>query len=272
LTLRHILVHLDGTARAAVRLDLAVALAKRTDALLTGLFAEGATLGSSIIATRNPARMEDARAGAREAFETKVSAAGIANEWWQVERGDYGHVVGWTVVCCRYADLAIFGQYQPEDARVPEDLVEQVLLGSGRPLLVVPAAGQRFDVGKRVLVAWTGSREAARAVNDAIPLLQGAEEVTVLALRQAGDDAGGAPAPPVDVVAHLRAHGIPARYERAILDEMGVVNAVLNRAAETSADLTVMGGHGDGGLPLLHRSQTTREMLRSMTTPLLLSH
>lgn len=270
-TLKHLLVHLDSTERTRSRLELAVALAKRCDAVLTAVFAESAHLGSSIVAMRHPARMESALAATRAVFEAKVSAARLPNEWWEVERGDYGHMVGWTVQCCRYADLAIFGQYDPRVSRVPADLVEQVLLGSGRPLLVVPSQWGQADMGKRVLVAWTGSREAARAVNDAIPLMQGAEEVTVLALQD-GSGTDGVFTPPVDIVAHLNAHGIAATYERSVVDEPSAVAVLLNRAADMGADLMVMGGRTQPRLAFAAQSRTVREVLRSTACPVLLSH
>jgi nucleotide-binding universal stress UspA family protein len=74
------------------------------------------------------------------------------------------------------------------------------------------------------------------------------------------------------VVAHLRAHGIEALHEQMMVDEFGVADHLLNRAADWSADLTVVGGISIGGFPFLARTNTTRSLLRSMTTPLLLSH
>jgi len=269
-SLKHLLVHLDSTERARLRLELAVTLAKRCGAVLTGVFAESAHLGPSIVAMRHPERMESALAEARAAFEAKVSAARLPNEWWAVDRGDYGHMVGWTVQCCRYGDLAIFGQYDPAASRVPADLVEQVLIGSGRPLLVIPSQWHESDMGRRVLVAWTGSREAARAVNDSIPLMQDAEEVTVVALQN-GDDANGALTPPVDIVAHLNAHGIAARYERPPVDATSAVDVLLNRAAEMEADLMVMGGRQQG-FPFAVQSRSVREIMRATACPVLLSH
>ena len=269
--IKHLLVHLDSTERTTSRLELAVALAKRCDAVLTAVFAESAHIGSSIVAMRHPSRMETALAEARAVFEAKVSAARLPNEWWEVDRGDYGHMVGWTVLCCRYADLAIFGQYDPRASRVPADLVEQVLLGSGRPLLVVPSQWTQPNMGRRVLVAWTGSREAARAVNDAIPLMQGAEEVTVLALRDASEN-DGAFTPPVDIVAHLNAHGIAATYERTTVDELSAVDVLLNRAADMAADLMVMGARSQHGFPFAAQTRTVREVLRTTACPVLLSH
>ncbi len=268
--LKHLLVHMDAGPRAAERLGLAVKLAQRFGARLTGLFAESSSIGKSVVGVRSPDDIAKALEEARALFDERTR--GLATDWWQVQDGDYAFVVGWTVVCCRYVDLAIFGQYDPEhDSVLPQDLVEQVLLNSGRPLLVVPYVGHYPTVGRRVLVAWTGSREAARALNDAIPLMKDAEAVTVIALQQGSPGQSAAPVPHPDVVTHLRAHGIEARYERVLVDELGAVDDVLNRAAEASADLTVMGGYGQMGFPFLQRHSTTRDILRSMTTPMLLS-
>jgi nucleotide-binding universal stress UspA family protein len=270
--LKHLIVHVDSSERSSERLKVAVKLATRHGARLTGLFAETSSLGASVVARRSPQNMAKAMEEARARFEADAAAAGLSTDWWQVEQGDYGQVVGWTVVCCRYGDVAIFGQHDPEHgSTLPHDLVDQVLLNSGRPLLVVPYVGSYEEVGRRVLVAWTGSRESARAVNDAIPFMQQAQEVTVVSLQH--PTAGPLPGtlPPVDIAAHLRAHGIEAQYERILVDEIGAVDNVLNRAAESSADLTVLGGYGHSGFPFLQRSTTTRDILRTMTTPVLLS-
>ena len=123
-----------------------------------------------------------------------------------------------------------------------------------------------------MLVAWTGSRDSARALNDALPFLERAQEVRVISFQLPSDGTTGGPAPHLDVIAHLHAHGIEAHYERMMVDDFGVANHLLNRAADWSADLTVVGGYSVGGFPFLTRSNTTRELLRSMTTPVLLSH
>jgi nucleotide-binding universal stress UspA family protein len=268
MTLKHLLVHLDASPRAEERLELAVALARRFDARLTGLFSESGAMGPGIAERRDPERLASDLATVRRAFEERT--AGLRTDWWVIEGGDYAHVVGWTVVCCRYADLALFGQRVEEGARVPADLIEQALEDAGRPILVVPSVGRYRDVGKRVLIAWTGSRESARALNDALPLLSGADEVSVLSIQR--PSAGGTGSvPPVDVVAHLAAHGVTASYERLILDEIHVADHVLNRAADWNADLTVVGAHGQRGFPYLPRSSMTDDILRTMTTPVLLS-
>ncbi len=268
--LKHLIVHLDSSERTAERLELAVSLAARFGARLSGLFAEGASIGGSAVGRRSPQNMQRAREEARARFEQRTREASLATDWWQVEQGDYAHLVGWTAVCCRYADLALFGQQDPErEGLVPPDLVDQAVLESGRPVLVVPYIGRYTEIGSRVLVAWTGSRESARALNDALPLLRGAREVTVLSLQQAPSGAAGT-VPDLDITAHLRAHGVEASYER-VLTDTGAADLVLNRAADTGADLTVLGAYTQSGFPFLPRSTTTRDILRTMTTPVLLS-
>jgi nucleotide-binding universal stress UspA family protein len=268
MTLKHLLVHLDASPRTEERLALAVTLARRFGARLTGLFAESGAMGPGIAERRDPERLAADRTAARSAFEARTT--GLATDWWAVEGGDYAYMVGWTVVCCRYADLAIFGQRVEDGALVPGDLIEQALAEAGRPLLVVPSIGHYGDVGRRVLIAWTGSRESARALNDALPLLSGADEVSVLSIQRPGSGDPGS-VPPVDIVAHLASHGVSASYERLLIDELHVADHVLNRAADWNADLTVLGAHGQRGFPYLPRSSMTHDILRSMTTPVLLS-
>lgn len=272
MALKNLLVHLDSTARAQERLGLAAALAKRFGARLTGLFAEGATLGGSLVGRRSPQQMGRAVEEARARFDEATRETGVGAGWLEVPPADAAEVIGWMTVCCRYFDLCLFGQHDPDhDAPLPADAVEQVLVDSGRPALVVPYVGRYPDAGRRVLVAWTGSREAARAVNDALPFLATAERVELLSGQRPPRAEPGPAAPSLDVVQHLRAHGVEAHRETAFVEDLSFGDIVLNRAAEIGADLIVMGAHGALGFPFLQRSSTTRDTLRTMTAPLLLS-
>lgn len=269
-TLKHLLVHVDSTDDVRDRLDLAVTVATRFGARLTGLFAEADSLGASLVGRRSPQQLRDAAEKARDAFTAKVQAAALDAEWWALGGAGNAELAELTTACCRYVDLAVFGQHSPERGRVPADLVEHVLLDCGRPLLVVPAVGSHPDVGRRVVVGWNATREAARAVNDAIPLMQGAEFVGVLAFQRATSPGAAHPMPPADVVSHLALHGIAARYERVVEDAEGIGagEALLNYAFETRADLTVVGAQGHA-FPLRQAGAATRELLRSMSSPTL---
>jgi nucleotide-binding universal stress UspA family protein len=266
-----ILVHVDLGSRAAQRLDLAIVLARRHGARLTALFAEGGLVGRSLVGRRNPERIAEAAREARALFEARIAEACIPGRWWQVEPGEHADVVHATVVCCRYVDLAIFGQQHGDDAPVPEGLVERVIAESGRPVLIVPSVGRFSDVGRRVLVAWTGSRESARALHDALPLLGDAGEVILLALQLPSTAKPGG-LPPLDVVDHLHAHGVAATYHPTILTGgEQAADVVLNRASDEVADLTVLGAFGLGGGPQLRRAELARSILEKTTTPLLIS-
>lgn len=271
---RHLVVHLDGGPRSDERLSLALRVAGRLGARLTGLFAEGGEAGVGRGRAPEPRDWRGAMERARAAFEVRTREAHVESGWWRVAAGE-PEVGGVAARYCRYADLAVVGQHDPDAPRVPRDFAEIVVVESGRPVLVVPYIGHYPDVGRRVLVAWDGSREAARALNDALPLVAGAERVQVAELH------GPKGAPPDDpdrpsVIRHLAAHGITAEREPVLVEARPkeateVLDAVLNVAADLGADLVVMGARGRPGVPFSRASGRTRASLASMTAPVLFS-
>lgn len=271
MSLKHLLVHVDSTPRSDERLGLALTLARRFGARVTGLFAESDSLGSSIVGRRSVEHLRAAARRAQDHFTARTAEAGADAEWWSLGREGHGELVGLTAACCRYADLALFGQHDPAQGRLPSDLLERVLEDCGRPLLVVPAGGHHPDVGRRVVVGWNASRGSARAVNDALPLMKDAEFVGVVAFQEEAEGEADNPMPPVSIVAHLALHGIRPSYERAVQgdEKMGVAGALLNYAFEARADLTVTGVHH--AATFRHGGFTTRELLASMTAPVLLA-
>jgi nucleotide-binding universal stress UspA family protein len=147
-----------------------------------------------------------------------------------------------------------------------------VLLASGRPLLAVPYAGQFERVGDRVLVAWNASREATRAVNDALPLLRGATIVTVLAVNPKHGIEGHGDVPAADIVLHLARHGVKAEAAHTIANDISEGDALLSYAADLGADLIVAGGYGHSRARETVFGGVTRTLLEEMTVPMLLSH
>jgi nucleotide-binding universal stress UspA family protein len=277
MTFKHLIVHLDGSARTAERLDLAVKLAQRFGARLTGLFAQGEAPGLKLRAPRRASQAEDL-SWAAALFETKFGGTKLESDFWKVPSGepDPGGVAAHF---CRYADLAILGQADPEEPRVPEDLVSKVLIESGRPVLLVPAAGRFEDVGRRVVVEWSGSRESARALGDAIPLMRQAEAVHVLDVRARDEAVGEDDEPALEVVRHLEAHGIRAHAEPtylAVREAKGrgldALDVLLNRSSDLGADLVVMGARGRHGVPFPTVGRTARRSLEEITAPVLLLH
>ena len=171
----------------------------------------------------------------------------------------------------RYADLVVLGQPDSEnggevDAQVPEDVV----LSAGRPALVVPYIGAGEEIGKRVLIAWDGGREAARAVNDALPLLEKAEFVAVLVVNPSQGAHGEEPG--ADIALHLARHGIAVEAQHIEVRDLSTGNALLSRLADEAIDLLVMGAYGHSRLREMVLGGVTREVFQQMTVPVLMSH
>lgn len=125
-------------------------------------------------------------------FRDCTGAAGIRADWAVALTVGDAALVGETLAAVQASDLAIFGQHDPHrpDIRVPAELVEEVILHSGRPVLIVPHTGAIRHLGRRVMIAWNGGREATRALNDALPLLERAEAVTLVAINVEGETRG----------------------------------------------------------------------------------
>jgi nucleotide-binding universal stress UspA family protein len=170
----------------------------------------------------------------------------------------------------RFADLAVLAQPGPEDSGAATDFDSpaEIVMGAGRPVLMVPYAGTFVDAGKRVIAAWNGTRESARALADALPFLVGASEVTVLSVNPDRDDA----AMESDLKRWLGVHGIKGKTRIAHTKDLEVGDVLLSAAADLSADLIVMGAYGRSRLRELILGGATHSIFRHMTAPVLMSH
>ena len=170
----------------------------------------------------------------------------------------------------RRFDLAIMGQPEPHKPALERLIVEAALFDSGRPALVVPyiqRIGLKLD---RVMVGWDGSRSAARAVADAMPLLVRAKVTEVVMV--ASEPAKSEEMPGADIARHLARHGAKVEVKSIVTAETGVDSTILSHAADTSADFLVMGGYGHSRLREFILGGVTRGILSSMTLPILMSH
>jgi len=170
--------------------------------------------------------------------------------------------------------MIVVGQMEPElhAVRPAREVPERLLVGVGRPILVVPYAGAFKTVGERVLVAWNASREATRAVNDALPILQQASQVTVLAINPRGGVSGDGDVPGADLALHLSRHGVNAEASWVPAHDIEVGAMLLSWACDCQADLIVMGGYGHSRIREIVLGGATREILKTMTLPTLMSH
>jgi nucleotide-binding universal stress UspA family protein len=279
---KDLLVVLDSDAASRRRIDLAAGLAERFAAHLVGLYPlpvpemprhlsyyDPAVLDPFFLDLRQQA--EAAADAEREAFEHAASLRGLSAEWRVIAEG---RPEADAALHARYVDLAILGQLDPDrgDVELIRPRPEQVTLASGRPILVVPYAGQFETVGRRVLIGWNASREATRAVSDAMPLLTAADIVTVLTIdAREGPDAHGE-LPGADISLHLARHGVKAEIERTVSAGLSPGEVLLSRAADLGADLLVIGAYGHSRVRELLLGGATRSILQSMTLPVLMSH
>jgi nucleotide-binding universal stress UspA family protein len=280
MALKDLLVHLDDTPASATRLQAALALAERCGAQVTALYliAEPFLPGQS--GRHLPAELLREHLAHGEAEAEAVLASARA----EAER----HGLPLTVIRAsspldrlpqllarhaRYTDLTVVGQADLAAHGVDDTaLVEAAFMDSGHPALVIPRASTGVLPPRRAVIAWDGSREAARATSDALPLLRMAEQVLVLVLdaHDVGGRAGGQPGS--ELVAHLGRHEVKAELRQVASGGTSIAQALLGQVREEAADLLVMGGYGHSRLREMMLGGTTRSILEHMTVPVLFSH
>ena len=274
--IKDIVVNLNVGTTASSASDFAISVAAAFDAHLTGI----AFLHSPIIpvtgAGNIPAEVmvtqqdyQAAVATMQECFADASGRAGIKAELLTISASlvsageQFGRIA-------RRFDLAVVGQAEPKTNTVEGVIVEAALFDSGRPLIIVRYTQKAPLKLDRVMVCWDGGRAAARAVGDAMPLLQRAGRVQVVIIaNEPGkqDQIEGA-----DVGAHLARHGLNVEVKRIPLGDIDVANVLLSHAADEGIDCIVMGGYGHARLREFVLGGVTRTILRSMTAPVLMSH
>lgn len=276
--MKHILVHIDASARTAERLALAQQLATRHGSRLTafygvlpGLLASPWISADGMAAMASQLAAIDAEQRSRaQALVAQASArAGqVAPQW-----VDGGQAPYWSLLAqSPYADLVVLGQPDAADASTgawPPDLVPAALCDAGRPTLLVPRVGTYAAAARRVLVAWKPAREAARALAASLPWLRLAEQVDV-ALRPEGDDVGFKH--PQALQQWLRAHGVSGAVVLHPLGPGEIGGALLSLAADMASELLVMGCYGHSRAREWVLGGASRTVLGTMTLPVLMSH
>jgi nucleotide-binding universal stress UspA family protein len=265
-----------GSSRDAAR-DYAISVAGAFNAHLAAIgFAYEPTMPPMDTVSAVPfdildAERETSRKAASDAidrFEEAARRAAVPAESRLVEASDSGATKIFGSIA-RAFDLSVVGQAEPKAVR--DDLmIEGALFDSGRPVMVVPyiqRAGLKLD---RVMACWDGSRNAARAINDAMPFLTRAKAIDVVTIDAGKDEAGEIRG--VDVAQHLARHGLNVELRRINAGDVDVANVILSDAADRDADFIVMGGYGHSRLREFVLGGATRGMLASMTVPTLMSH
>lgn len=272
-----ILAHFDSTDRAHARLRAAASLGDAFDAHVVALYSIMSPLysepfvadGGAFVAQELLRFQERKDADARAAFDRLQPTLGRAIEW-RADAGDPASVVN---EHSRYADLIVLGQYDEEQTNdTTPDFIGRVIMGSGRPVLVVPYVGDFPTIGERPMIAWNASREAARAVSSALPLLRRAREVQVTTFNARPGRGGHGDVPGADIATFLARHGVKANVSGSTSREVDIGNQILSRADDFQSDLIVMGGYGHSRAFEFVMGGSTRTMLESMTVPVLFAH
>lgn len=280
MSLKDILVHVDHTRSCKERIRVAVNLAAMHDAHLTAIYVLSKPMIPGFIEAQLSQEVINAQVkGAEEAakevealFNQMVTGTNVRSEWRCVE----GDMVEQVMLHARYSDLTILGQKDPEGLEAPgaDEMPDQILLRSGRPVLIVPYIGTFNTVGTHIMTAWDGSRLATRAINEAIPIMQEAKKVEVLVVDP--QDAHGinkhGAIPGADMSLHLARHDINAEAEHLASGDLSPGDAILSYAADSSIDLIVMGGYGHRRWREVVLGGVTRHMLQHMTVPVFMTH
>lgn len=280
MTYRSLLVPLDNGAHCAPRTQMAIRLAQSLDAHLVGLAPTGvldfpvvpeAAAAVGELAAQAWAALRDQAHLAADRFHAACRAAGLASHEAFVAEGAPAPALVQAAHC---SDLVLLSQPDPQASghAAARAVVEQVVLGSARPSLLLPYAGRFDTVGRRVLVAWDDSREAARAVSDALPLLQRAEQVELVAWNERGTVRDESLPDSLRALQRWLAwHGVSAETAQETT-EIPIAEAMLSRAADLESDLIVMGAWGHARWTERMLGGATRGLLDAMTVPVLMSH
>ena len=276
MAIKDILVHIDNSRSCSQRTRLAIELAQGYDAHLTGVYivprltvppyAE-VYVPSTIYETQ--AELEKGQtAEAEKAFRYAVQQVGLNYEWRVVD----DPIINSVSLHSHYADLVIVGQEDPDDPRyVPIVTPDDLVMRAGRPVLVVPYIGVQGRFARHVMVAWNGGREAVRAVHDAIPIMQRAEQVEVVSINPIAPGSEER-IPSADICRHLARHGITANAQTIQARDIEVGDILLSRMADEGIDLLVMGAYGHSRFREMVLGGATKHILSSMTSPVLMSH
>jgi nucleotide-binding universal stress UspA family protein len=280
-SLKTVLVLLDDSEDSPKRLDVACRLAETHGAHLNVLamsaqfnnyMAVGLDGSAAIV---DVYQIEEARKQAQSiANEAKkqIDANGIHGEvrWLSYEAFGLREAAG---IQGRHAELIIAGQ--PLDGFNPElrnAVFEGALFASGRPVLLLPANWEKPLQLRHLIVAWDGSKEAARAISDAGLFVDAAEKITIAVVDPQPGDGGFGPNPGADIAAVLARRCGDVELDQIASSGASVAGALLDRASAVGGDLIVMGGYGHSLVRESIFGGVSREMMEETTIPLLVSH
>ena len=275
--IKDIVVNLSVGTEGGPAGDYAVSVAAAFAAHLTGIafvfdpivpVSGTGYIPAEIIETQQ-ADNEAAAKAAIDRFAAATARAGVSAEPLTLSASFAGAGDQFGRIARRF-DLAVVGQAEPENSTIEDIIAETTLFDSGRPMIMVPYIQKAPLKLDNVMVCWDGSRPAARAIADAMPLLAKAGRVEIVIItneRGKQDEIEGA-----DMGQHLARHGLKVDVHRITGGNIDVADALLSHAADSGADFMVMGGYGHSRLREFVLGGVTHSIFRSMTVPALMSH
>jgi nucleotide-binding universal stress UspA family protein len=274
--IKDILVTLPIGEAPAFAMDYAAAVARTFDAHLTGVaFAQDLTTvgalfdgAAAVVLDRYRREVEAAAEAAKVRFEKASQREGLSAESMVLNAGAINLPELFARTARRF-DLTILPQADPEGDGSDEVMIEAALLGSGRPIVIIPHFQQGAVKFGRILVCWDGSHNAARAIADAMPFLTRANQVEVVTVATGEADDG---MPGLYIAHHLSRHGVIVELRNIVAHDQDVSLRIRSHAAQQSADLIVMGGYGHSRLREFVLGGATRDILESTVVPTLMSH
>lgn len=279
-----ILVYLDTEAHAASLTSAAIGVAKTFSAQLLGLHVIPQAFISSaappeVIGELMEAQRKAHRAAAKriaDAFDSAIAGAGVEVKW-QVVEASFEPAAAVAMRHGRTADLVILGQADRSINLIDGiGSAEEIMLGAGRPVLIVPVKPAPQTIGQHVLLGWNGSRESARAAFDALPFLEKAVSVRIFAAGQAAGALWGSlaedTAPTAGLEAALARHGVHSKVVTVTASGAQVADKLLDDATANGCDLIVMGGYGHWRMREIVFGGATHGVLERTTIPVLMSH
>jgi nucleotide-binding universal stress UspA family protein len=276
-----ILVHVDGSKHLFQRVEVAAKIAEQNDAHLVGVaLVEFPAIfyDPPFVNPVDPSiepLLQVPRQRATEAlanFEHFARKFNVASVETRLEENAGAREVS---LQARYCDLVVLGQYDPFDTQssTRADFAQTVILECGVPVLMVPFTRLVDGIARRALVSWNASKEAVHAVHYALPILHRAEHVEVAVFDPDVLPSTYRAVPDRDIVEWLARHGITATVTRqATSGDTDIGNALLSLANDSLSDLLVMGCYGHSRFREIVLGGVTREILRSMTLPVMMAH
>lgn len=277
MALKTIVACLTAPESASTVAAAALQLAERHQAHLIGLHVipqfpiyslAGADLPLEVINWHDQALAERAKE-VEKLFTKTTKDTSAATEWQCVQSLTVDLATG-LLQNMRCADLIVMSQFLGTGA--DPEIAAEVVIGAGRPVLIIPNIGEPQQISTRAVIAWNGEREAARAAFDTLPLLKQADSVDILTIDPDGGGDVDSFTTGGDLALALSRQGIKVVTATSQPMDISVGDDLLSRIADKSCSLLVMGCYGHSRLRELVFGGVTKHILKHMTVPVLMSH